>query len=274
MNRVEKIQKVQSTYIPYLNSDKGGNMSEYRLLKMQEDLNRALKKPENKRSWIMVIDIDKCIGCKSCKIACKSENILPPNVYYRHVYETEFGDFPKVKRVFMPTNCQQCDNPPCIKGLPKDYYTKRKDGILVFNYKKMKGQSLFNKVKKNCPYTAVYFDKGDFFTQHTPKLEPYELVDNFEYGNRWDRKKNLKGTIRKCHFCLHRLNNGMLPACVSICVGGAMYFGDKNDPRSLVSMLLKKKHITTIPSDTKTKPRVYYVSEKIISVNECAMCHG
>ena len=93
------------------------SIAENRLGRMLEDLRRSLSKPVAERSWIIAIDVDRCIGCFTCWIACLAENVLPPGVSYRVVKEVESGEYPDVKRVFMPTNCQQCDNPPCVKGL-------------------------------------------------------------------------------------------------------------------------------------------------------------
>jgi Na+-translocating ferredoxin:NAD+ oxidoreductase RNF subunit RnfB len=67
-----------------------------RVLRMQEDLKRALTKPIEQRSWVMVIDLRKCIGCSSCTIACKAENHLPPGVVYMPVIAEEIGEYPNV----------------------------------------------------------------------------------------------------------------------------------------------------------------------------------
>ncbi|MFQ6120794.1 MAG: 4Fe-4S dicluster domain-containing protein [Methanosarcinales archaeon] len=250
---------------------------EYRILRMEDDLKRALKKPKNKRSWIMVIDVDKCIGCHACVVSCIAENVLPPRVNYRKVLETEDGEYPYVKKIFMPTNCMQCDNPPCVKELPEDSYLKRPDGILVFEYEKLKGREIYEKIKRKCPYTAVYYDDGDFYTDKTPVIEPYETRESFEYGKKWKRVKNEKkspiNSVRKCHFCLHRLESGMLPACVTTCIGGAMYFGDRNDSRSFANELLKKRMAIRMYEDEGTEPRIYYLTGVIFTPETCAKCH-
>ncbi|RME01653.1 MAG: 4Fe-4S dicluster domain-containing protein [Calditrichaeota bacterium] len=250
---------------------------ENRLIRMQADLQKSLQKPVAKRSWMMVIDADKCIGCHACAVACMSENVSPPGVSYRVVKETEDGEYPEVKRFFMPTNCQQCENPPCIKGLPEDAYTLRPDGIVVFHYEKMRGKKLFEKVESQCPYSAVYYDSGEFYTADTPKLEPYETRPSYDYGDEWLRDgkgKSPVDAVRKCHFCLHRLESGMLPACVTTCVGGAMYFGDKNDPGSLVNELVEKRQTLRINESEGTGPRVIYLTGKVSTVETCLTCHG
>lgn len=249
---------------------------ENRLIRMQEDLRKSMQKPINQRSWVMVIDVDKCIGCHACTVACMAENALPPGVSYRVVYDTEDGEFPNVRRFFMPTNCQQCDDPPCVKGLPKEFYTKRPDGILVFHYEKMKGKDLFKKIRNACPYTAVYHDDGRFYTDETPKMEPYETRPSYDYGKKWTRKKNggqPLDALRKCHFCLHRLEAGMLPACVTTCVGGAMHFGDASDPDAFIHEILKKRATLHINESENTRPRVWYVTGTAEKTPVCADCH-
>src|SRR3989338_10020550 len=88
------------------------------LLRMQEDLIRALKKPLKERKWSMVLDLRRCIGCSACTIGCKAENVLPPGVVYRPVMDEEIGTYPNVTRRFIPRPCMQCDNPPCVPVCP------------------------------------------------------------------------------------------------------------------------------------------------------------
>ncbi len=75
------------------------------LIRMQRDLQRALKKPIEQRRWGMVIDTRKCVGCTACTVGCVMENKLPPGVVYRPVLDTEIGEFPNVKRRFLPRPC-------------------------------------------------------------------------------------------------------------------------------------------------------------------------
>jgi molybdopterin-containing oxidoreductase family iron-sulfur binding subunit len=66
--------------------------------------------------------------------------------------------------------------------------------------------------------------------------------------------------VRKCHFCLHRVHKGMLPACVATCLGRALYFGDLNDPKSLVSRMAVHYKGYRLKEDLGTEPSVYYLS--------------
>ena len=92
-------------------------------------------------------------------------------------------------------------------------------------------------------------------------MQDYELRPNFEYKKEWPRKHGVSpiGNARKCHFCIHRIEEGLLPACVTTCIGGATYFGDNNDTDSLVSDLIARPNITTLKSELGTKPKVYYI---------------
>jgi len=252
------------------------------ILRMHDDLERALKKPESKRYWAMVIDARKCVGDHACAVSCMAENVCPPGTSYRKVFETEYQDYPGLDRFFMPANCQHCDNPPCLKAankIKKGSIEKRPDGIVVFNYATLsKSSSAQRAAKDACPYYAIVDDDGGYYTDGTPARQPYETRNFFEYANRLNRKKT-KGTIRKCTFCLHRLESGMLPACVSTCIGNAMYFGDLNDSKSLVTELIRKEKTWKLNESQGTEPRVYYIgfsgrTELMLSTPKtCMECH-
>jgi len=250
-----------------------GGDSRNEVVRMQADLERALRKPVEERSWIMAIDTRKCIGCSACTVACMAENRLPPGVSYRTVPEVEVGEYPQVRRVFMPTNCQQCDNPPCLKAAPPGAITKRPDGIVALDYAKFRDRAAYERAAKACPYTALDFDDGRYWTQGTPALQAYETRPYTEYGRRWRRSDGQlpAGAARKCHFCLQRLEAGMLPACVATCVGRAMYFGDRNDRRSLVVEVIQRSPHMHVNANRGTKPRVYYIADDIRQ--GCQLCH-
>ncbi len=232
------------------------------LLRMQRDLQRAMAKPRSQRKWIMVIDLRKCIGCSACTIACKAENNLPPGVVYRPVIEEEIGEYPNVTRNFLPRPCMQCDDPPCTPVCPVNATWKRDDGIVVVDYEACIGCRYCIAA---CPYSARTFDFGEYYTDDTPGRQPYEDAPSPEYGRRWKRGGNSSpvGNVRKCQFCIHRLDAGMLPACVTTCIGGATYFGDKNDPESLVNELIARGTSSGKPirlkEDLGTDPKVYYL---------------
>ena len=226
---------------------------------MMDDLQRALKKPMEDRHWAMVIDQAKCVGCTACTTACVSENHLPPGVVYRPVVETEVGTFPNVRKTFLPRPCMQCEDPPCVKVCPANATWKRADGIVAIDYNRGIGCRYCISA---CPYAARTFDLGFFYTDGTPQIMQYEKESNFEYGKAWprnDRESSPVGNARKCTYCIHRLEKGMLPACVTTCIGDATYFGDANDPQSLIAELLGSPRARKLREEEGTKPTTTYL---------------
>ena len=247
--------------------------------RMREDLRRTLKKPMEQRRWGMVINTKRCTGCYACVVACMAENGSPPGVAYRRVTEVEAGEYPQVSRTFMPANCMQCDDPPCQKAAPAGAITKRPDGIVAVDYTKLRGQEAFRRVSTACPYSAFSYDDGRFWTKDTPELQPYEKAATYEYGAPQRRAADGGGPVgaaRKCHFCLPRLNAGMLPACVTTCDGGAMFFGDLGDSETLVSRVLRAHGSFRLKVAERTAPRVHYLvddSQAADSLRACLACH-
>ncbi len=238
------------------------------LITMQADLKRALNKPMNQRRWVMVIDLRKCVGCSACTIGCIAENKLPPGVVYRPVMDEEIGTYPNVTRRFLPRPCMQCDEPPCVDVCPVSATYKRPDGIVAVDYQDCIGCRYCITA---CPYNARTFDFGSFYTKGTPAQGPaivgeaktvaYEKADSFEYGKRWQRGSGDSpvGNVRKCQFCTHRLDAGMLPACTTTCIGRATYFGDANDADALVSELIGSANVIRLKEEMGTQPKVYYL---------------
>jgi molybdopterin-containing oxidoreductase family iron-sulfur binding subunit len=227
------------------------------LLRMQKDLRRALKKPLEQRKWIMVIDTRKCVGCHACTVSCMAENKLPPGVVYRPVVQEEFGKYPNMQFRFFPRPCMQCESPSCTAVCPVKATWKREDGIIAIDYEKCIGCRY---CLTACPYGARTSDFGEYYTKNTPEVQPYELLPNNEYGKAWDRKDGSpKGNARKCQFCVHRLDEGLLPQCVSTCIGRATYFGDANDEDSMVSHLAKLPNQVKLLEEKGTNPNVIYL---------------
>jgi len=243
------------------------------VIRMLADLDTALTRPPEKLRWVMVVDTRKCIGCNACTVACRAENAVGPAGSYRRVLRIESGSGSWVAGTFKPANCMQCDNAPCARAVPAGMIRKRPDGIVELDYTQLKGQYAHTAAAA-CPYAAIHVEDGRNFTDATPTVQEYEKREFHEYGRSW-RRRELVGAARKCHFCLHRLEAGSLPACVSTCVGGAMYFGDAADPKSLVSELLSKNRVLRHKSELGTAPRVYYVAEPFASTPQaaCTTCH-
>jgi Fe-S-cluster-containing dehydrogenase component len=239
------------------------------LIRMQRDLKRALAKKPSDIKWGMVIDIARCIGCHACTIGCVAENKLPPGVVYRPVIEQEIGEYPDVRRRFLPHPCVQCQNPPCVKVCPVTATYSNEQGVVVVNYPRCIGCRY---CLAACPYVARTSDFGEWYTDKTPELQgkvvgreatakAYEARPATEYGEKWPERGHGSpvGNARKCHFCLHRLAVGMLPACVTTCVGKATYFGDRTDPQSLVFELIASPRVMRLKEELGTQPAVYYL---------------
>lgn len=224
---------------------------------IQEDIRRALSKPDAK--WAMLIDLRRCTSCKACTVGCMVEQKSPPGIMYRPVYEKESGVFPNVKRLFTPRPCQQCDQPPCVDACPKKGKAtwKAKNGIVMINYKECLG---CGRCVIACPYKARTLDAGKFYTEDTPAIQEYEKSPNWEYSIKWPREKYHIpiGNARKCHFCYHRLKNGMVPMCVSTCICRGNFFGDPEDKESLIYKMIKNNKVTFLaevksPGEKKLK---------------------
>ncbi|MBI5248713.1 MAG: 4Fe-4S dicluster domain-containing protein [Desulfomonile tiedjei] len=241
-------------------------------VRMQRELVKAMAKPVEKRHWAMVIDTRKCVGCHACTIGCVAENKLPPGVVYRPVVIREIGEYPHVQIRFLPRPCMQCDNPSCVPVCPVKATWKRPDGVVAIDYDKCIGCRY---CLNACPYGARTSDFGRYYSADaavgasTGKDRPldgsaasqWEHEPNNEYAKSWNRKGHHSpaGNARKCHFCLHRLEVGQLPMCVTTCIGRATYFGDSNDSESLVSELIIRNNCQTLLQHLGNKPQCYYL---------------
>lgn len=241
------------------------------LVRMQADLARALAGDPRRVRWSMVIDLEKCVGCQACTVACIAENKLPPGVVYRPVMEEEVGRYPNVRRRFIPRPCLQCQNPPCVKVCPVSATYKNEQGVVVVDYTRCIGCRY---CLVACPYSARTSDFGEWHTAGAPEQEGvllgqkaaaggYEDKAAAEYGRQWparSRRTSPVGNARKCHFCLHRIRAGMLPACVTTCIGRATIFGNREDGSSLVAEKLGSPRLFRLREELGTQPAVYYLA--------------
>ncbi|MDA8395892.1 MAG: 4Fe-4S dicluster domain-containing protein [Candidatus Dormibacteraeota bacterium] len=229
------------------------------ILVMEEDVRRALAKPEAKRQWGMTIDLDLCTGCQACTIACINEWKLPPGVVYRPVLETVSGTYPNISKQFLPKPCFHCEEPPCVPVCPVAATFRRPDGIVAIDYDVCIGCRYCITA---CPYSARTFDWGEFYGDLVlGPPTPYEEVPSLEYGKVWERAQGRSpiNNTRKCQFCIERVERGELPACTRSCMGRATYFGDLNDPQALVNRVRQGRKIYQPKQDLGTNPHVYYL---------------
>lgn len=213
------------------------------------------------RLYGMVIDLQRCVACRACTVACKQENKTPPGILYTSVSEQEMGEFPNVKRINIPGPCYHCANPPCVPACPIEATWKRvEDGIVVVDYDKCQG---IGACVDACPYGKRFIDSG--LNYHSEANE-FDHTASPEYKQNRVRVADQPpiGKVRKCTFCLHKQddqgNYTSLPACVQTCMGKAIHFGDLNDATGEVSQLLKKRKWMRLKEEAGTEPNVYYLT--------------
>ncbi|GAB4131492.1 MAG: hypothetical protein Kow001_24680 [Acidobacteriota bacterium] len=263
---------VEAAPPPPVLTEANGNL----IVRMQRELEQALDSGATP-SWLMVVDTRKCIGCNACTVACRAENPTGPGTAFRRVVEIRLTPGHRPISIFKPFNCLQCDAPPCQRAVPPGAITKRPDGIVEFDYLALKG-SLAERAVAACPFGAAHIDPGTTHTQDTPAPQPYEerpFVENGVPHARIPGQTDLAGSARKCTFCSHRLAAGLLPACVVTCLGGAMYFGDANDPDSLVMEVTQGRRVFQGHANFGVEPRVIYFTEPMpdASFVDCSVCH-
>ena len=207
-------------------------------------------------TWGMVIDLQKCVGCDSCTVACKSENRTPPGVSYNVVMEEEHGEYPDTTRTNVPRPCMQCENPSCVQVCPVSATYKMENGIVNIDYDRCIGCRY---CMISCPYGARALDFGEGYDDEV--MGSGEITSP-EYGvDRGSREdgKSPQYNARKCSFCYHRLGRDEEPACVETCIGDARNFGDLDDPDSEVSKMAESTRAMQLKEHTGNDPNVYYL---------------
>ncbi|HUM15511.1 MAG TPA: 4Fe-4S dicluster domain-containing protein [Candidatus Nitrosotalea sp.] len=172
-----------------------------------------------------VIDQRKCIGCHACTVACKEENQVPLGVNRTWVKYIEKGVFPDTRRYFSVMRCNHCDNAPCVTICPTVALYRRPDGIVDFDGERCIG---CKSCMQACPYDALYIDP--------------------------DTK-----TAAKCHYCAHRVEVGLEPACVVVCPVQAIVPGDLDDPHSPIARLVASQQTQVRKPEQGTRPKLFYL---------------
>ena len=221
----------------------------------------------------MVIDLDRCTGCRACMIACKVENNTPQGSLWMYGFRLEEGEYPNTRVWFMPRPCMHCDNAPCVKVCPVGARYQQGDGLVVTDWERCIGCRY---CEVACPYGVNcfnwmepsqnhYLDWSDVDVAEVTGGEspPYSNPDlDGRYGSEQRHVAgggHHRGVMEKCTFCVHRVEKGMMPACVATCPLKALVFGDLDDPDSKVSTLLARKSSFRLLEDLGTAPSVYYV---------------
>lgn len=220
--------------------------------------------------WGMVIDLDTCTGCQGCTLACSIENNVPPPDHQGADDERPFTWMRLLPSIgeedsgtegqMFPRPCMHCDDPPCTKVCPVDATNIDREGIVRQVYPRCIGCRYCTTA---CPYTVRYFN------WKTPSW-PAPL----EEGLNPDVSIRPAGVVEKCTFCHHRLQRARdaaaaedrsmlddeyVPACVEVCLAGAMFFGDLDNPDSEVSRLARSPRAYRLLEALGTKPKVIYL---------------
>ncbi|TCD13520.1 4Fe-4S dicluster domain-containing protein [Oricola cellulosilytica] len=182
-----------------------------------------------KKRYAMLIDLRRCIGCQACTVSCHIENQAPLGKFRTIVsqYEVESLESGNAVQFMLPRLCNHCDNPPCVPVCPVQATYQQEDGIVLVDSDRCVGCAY---CVQACPYDARFIN---------------------------DRTQ----TADKCTFCAHRLEAGLLPACVESCVGGARIIGDLNDPGSQISKMVEeyRGELMVLQPEKNTVPHVFYL---------------
>ena len=189
---------------------------------------------KKKTRYAMAVDLRRCVGCQACAVACKAENAVPLGVWRGWVKVVEKGTYPNVTRAFLPTVCNNCATPICVRNCPTQATYQREDGIVMVDPHRCIGCKY---CMASCPYDVRY-------------LNP------------------LKKIVQKCQWCHHRVDAGLEPACVNACPTGAMIFGDASDPSSEVARVLATQGVQVLKPERDTQPQCYYVGADMAAMRK------
>ncbi len=229
--------------------------------------------------YAMVVDLERCQGCRACMEACKIENNTAESMFWMYVFRFEEGTYPDTRMSFLPRPCQHCDNAPCVKVCPTGARFKREDGIVLTDSDRCIGCRY---CELACPYGVNYFNwqkpkdayYSDAIDWSDPDIQEVTLGAIPPYKNpaldtKWGSEQrrtagggHAKGVMEKCTFCVQRVEQGLQPACVDTCPVTALRFGDIEDPDTPISRFIRERETWHLLEETGTEPSVFYVGGK------------
>lgn len=212
--------------------------------------------------WGFLVDLRRCVGCNGCAVACKTEFDVRLGRFRNGVITYDSGTYPDAKRDFVPWICNHCKKPPCLAKCPvepvkaslefpsgekAEYWARatyqRPDGLVLVDQERCVG---CGECVKSCPYNARY-------------LDPVKAAggDPASVGLSIASPK----ASDKCSLCIHRMENGVVPACVNTCQADARLVGNLNDSSSEISKRIAEAgdDAKTLLSSLGTEPAAYYI---------------
>ena len=207
------------------------------------------------KKFVMVVDLAKCKNALRCQNACNKGHYITGENAWLKVYKMQESE--KAAPYFMPTQCQHCDKPPCVKVCPVDATFKRRDGIVLIDNERCIGCRF---CMAACPYSIRVFNWQE------PKQDK-ALLKTEEYTPDYCGQPSVKGTVDKCDFCPHQIVKGELPFCVKACPNDVFAFGDMYEDAVTngsgetfkLSKLLKDRAGHRLMESLGTQPSVYYL---------------